>query len=466
MTPLSRRHQGLLARHQGLLGCVAILVYNLAPHDVAFAQASCPNPPLVSVTSSQVPSDVCVPSGFPGNPIQFFDDFSWKSFVALVWPALTDQRGKPDPAKKVGDTSGPLVFETFKADWELFQADPTGWNSFPTANPCGDGATTGFNDFLLASFSKFGNLGEAGFGNLVHALPAQNKSWVRYSTAFNETEYNQIFNGKLYILSNLKAASPLTFQNGSLNVKSSWIVMTGIAHPERYYSRVAKVMDPVTGACSDMRVGLVGLHVVQKTPSRPQWIWSSFEHVDNVPPAPQGAPTPPTFAFNDGTGATMPPTDPNGGFPPDDLSNPKIYNVARIKPIHPSTQTTNAAYRTALGGVWQFYQLVMTQWPVPPQGVPPEGPVPASQPGSPNFTFPGTGATTAFANTTLETWDQNTIFKGCMNCHNVANANSPSTDFVWTLQDHALTSAILSAPMRAKQSAPLAALKRLLEEYR
>jgi hypothetical protein len=116
--------------------------------------------------------------------------------------------------------------------------------------------------------------------------------------------------------------------------------------------------------------------------------------------------------------------------------------------------------------VWQFYQLVMTQWPVPPQGVPPEGPVPASQPGSPNFTFPGTGATTAFANTTLETWDQNTIFKGCMNCHNVATANNPSTDFVWTLQDHALTSAILSAPMRAKQSAPLAALKRLLEEYR
>jgi hypothetical protein len=53
-----------------------------------------------------------------------------------------------------------------------------------------------------------------------------------------------------------------------------------------------------------------------------------------------------------------------------------------------------------------------------------------------------------------------------MNCHNVATANNPSTDFVWTLQDHALTSAILSAPMRAKQSAPLAALKRLLEEYR
>jgi len=459
MTPLA-------VGYQGLVRCVAFLLCNLALHDVAFAQASCPNPPIVSTSSSQVPNDVCVPSGFGGNPIQFFDDFSWKSFAALVWPALAGQRGGPDPMKKVGDTSRPLVFETFKADWELFQAAPTSWNTFPAANPCGDGTTTGFNDFLLASFSKFGNLGEAGFGNLVHALPAQSKAWVRYATAFNETAYKQIFDAKLYIMSNLTAASPLTFQNNSLNVKSSWIVMTGIAHPERYYTRMAKVMDPVTGACTDMRVGLVGLHIVQKTSSRPQWIWSSFEHVDNVPPAAQGAPTPLSFAFNDGTGGAMPATDPNGGFPPNDWSNPKVYNVTRVKPIHPSTQTTNAAYQQALGGVWQFYQLVMTQWPVSPQGVPPEGPVPASQPGTPLFTFPGTGATTAFANTTLETWDQNTVIKGCMNCHNTATANSPSTDFVWTLQDHALTSTILSAATRAKQSAPLAALKRLLEENR
>ena len=28
---------------------------------------------------------------------------------------------------------------------------------------------------------------------------------------------------------------------------------------------------------------LVGLHIVYKTPSRPQWIWSTFRHVDNVP---------------------------------------------------------------------------------------------------------------------------------------------------------------------------------------
>lgn len=30
------------------------------------------------------------------------------------------------------------------------------------------------------------------------------------------------------------------------------------------------------------KMGLVGFHIVQKTPSAPQWIWSTFEQVDNV----------------------------------------------------------------------------------------------------------------------------------------------------------------------------------------
>ena len=38
-------------------------------------------------------------------------------------------------------------------------------------------------------------------------------------------------------------------------------------------------------------LGLVGLHIVHKTDSEPQWIWSTFEHVNNVPAAadPAGA---------------------------------------------------------------------------------------------------------------------------------------------------------------------------------
>ena len=38
------------------------------------AAQTCPNPPAIS--SSQPPADVCIPSGFSGNPIAFFDDYS------------------------------------------------------------------------------------------------------------------------------------------------------------------------------------------------------------------------------------------------------------------------------------------------------------------------------------------------------------------------------------------------------
>jgi hypothetical protein len=454
--------------------CVCALITILNLIQAARAQSACPNPPVVAVAMPNVPADVCVPVGFPGNPIQFFDDFSWKSFVALVWPALNGQRGKPDPSKHVGDTTGPLVFETFKADWELFQANPSDWNTFSPDNPCGSGVSSEFGHLTLASFSKFGNFGEAGNKrNLVHALPGQNGTWVRYAMAFNQIEYERIFNDKLYILSNLQKASPLTFPNNSIDIKSSWMDMTNVPHPERYFTRTVTAMN-TDGTCSSTLVGLVGLHIVQKTASRPQWIWSTFEHVDNVPPAANNVPTPPTFAFNNGNGGPLPGSDPNGGFPPNDWTKPQIYNVVRGEPIDStgsgvagtSTQATNANYQKALGGVWQNYELVMTQWPVAPPGVPPEGPVPATQAGTPDHTFPGTTATSSFSNTTMETWEQKSIATGCMACHNIANLASgtnPITDFVWSLQMNALTPTTVSVAMRAKQSSALRELNSLLE---
>jgi len=446
------------------------LAFGLGLASTAWGQSpSCPNPPPAIITSSQVPTDVCIPAGFLGNPIQFFDDFSWRSVIALVWPAQQGQRGVPDPNQQVGAVSGPLVFETFKADWELFQpngADPSptwndfaGGNNIAVSNPCGVNVNVGFNDFVLASFSKFINLGQAGFGDLVHALPAQNKTWVRYATAFNQIEFTQIVPNKWYLRQNLPAT--ITFQDGALDVKSAWIDMKDIQRPERYYRRTAWLLDPVTGTCSQKTVGLVGLHIVQKTPSRPQWIWSSFEQVDTVPPQP-GAPGP--FGFNDGSGQPMPASDPNGGWPPNDVQNPIVFNVQRLKPIHASTQATNSKYQQALGGVWQFYQLVMTQWPVP-------GNTPQNS-GAPRFTFPGRinpgDDTTSFANTTLETWEQKAIPTGCMACHNMTRTQ---TDFLWSLQINAYPPTILlppgfralgsAAPMSAAEAEAQQLLKQL-----
>lgn len=381
--------------------------------------------PTALITSNSLPEDVSIPVGFQGNPIAFFDDFSWRSFIALVWPALPGQRGVADSGKSISETDVPLVFETLKSDWEIFQPNgnqPAPWNSYGGVNP-GSISNLAFGDIELASFSKFGNLGQAGgrIGQLVGPLVAQNGTYLRFLTAFNEIEFNQILAQKLYFQTNL---INVVFSFGALDVKSSWMDMTNVAHPERYYTRKAYVFNPAIGVASIKLVGLVGLHIVQKTPSRPQWIWSTFEQIDNVPPS-NGVP----MALNNGNGTSMPISNPIP-FPPPPVP-PQPFNVERKMPINPSTQITNQKYQSALKGansVWQFYQLVMTQWPIPQP--PNTTNVPPSQAGTPNFTFPGLGASSGFANTTMETFDQTNVRIGCMACHNTTKGN---TDFLWSL---------------------------------
>ena len=145
---------------------------------------------------------------------------------------------------------------------------------------------------------------------------AQNGRYVRYQTLYNRVEFDEIVRNKFYLRSNLPVVpSPrpdepvFQFANGSIAIKAAWLDMAGIsrARRKRFYTRSAIVKDPATGKCSSVTVGLVGLHIVQKTPSRPQWIWSSFEQVDTAPNF-QGAVG--TFTLNDGTPGPMPAENP------------------------------------------------------------------------------------------------------------------------------------------------------------
>lgn len=381
-------------------------------------------PPKATV-SEKILDDVCIPGGFGGNPIDFFDDYSWRAFLGLVWPAKADERGIPDATAKLSDKGRPLVFETFKSDWEIFQpqgAVPAAWNSVGGTNPC-KLADLASNDLVLAAFSKFDNLGQAGFGPpLVGPLVAQNRTYVRYQTAFNKIEFDQIDKDKLYLRSSLQGTKVL--RPGAIDIKAAWIDMTGIVHPERFYTREAYLLDLATDTCSKTRVGLVGLHIVQKTASRPQWIWSSFEQVDNV--LEDHSQTPATFDAGDGV--AMPSGNPYV-FPPQ-IQVPAPFNANRLKAIHENTKKTNEIYRKMLaetGAPWQFYKLVVTQWPLSVAD--------PSKDGKPTNTFPGKGSDqTSFANLTMETFDQKSVGTGCMNCH---NATRERTDFLWSLNTRA-----------------------------
>jgi len=393
----------------------------------------CPGSPPVTI-SPDLPGDVCIPTGFSGLPIAFFDDFSWRSFIALTWTALDGQRGVADKARAYGPISGPLVLETYKNDWEVFQPSsdgkspppaPSSWNSYAGKSPCN--VQLAFGDVVLAAFSKFANLGEAGFGELVGPLPAQNGTYTRYSVAYDAIEFGQILSQGLYLQANIPVTG-VSFPDGAVDIKAAWMDMSKVKDPSRYYTRTAWVQNPfsIPPSCSKVTVGLVGLHIVRKTTAAPQWIWSTFEQVDNVPDGADHT----QFNFNDGSSTPQPASNPNP-FPPN--AYPKIFNVERQTPLHSTTNATNAKYQKALsqlGGPWQFYRLVATQWPVP-------GKTPSNQ-GDLAHTFPGSNPTSAFANTTMETFDQKRIQTGCMNCHNLDAAQNPNsgpktTDFLWSL---------------------------------
>src|SRR5215467_13379243 len=73
---------------------------------------------------------------------------------------------------------------------------------------------------------------------------------------------------------------------GSFMLKVSWKILTPeeIAAKTFHMRRALVLMPPgETRPCLDMTLGLIGFHAVHKTAGRPQWIWTSFEHVKNVP---------------------------------------------------------------------------------------------------------------------------------------------------------------------------------------
>jgi hypothetical protein len=309
---------------------------------------------------------------------------------------------------------------------------------------------THFGDVIIGSASGIDDIGQAGVGVLDPPLVAQNGRYVRTLTLFNRVAFDHIVRNRYFLRDALPPVpSPrpdrpvIDFPIGSVAVKTAWIDVTDSppALVKRFYTRTALVKRATGSGCTRMTVGLIGLHIAQKTPSRPQWIWSSFEQADAVPP--KWADWPGSFVLNDATGAPMPEQNPLSLAPlaPEPV---RPYNVVRVAdaPILTPTELTSYGYRNLLAGTqWQYYRLIVTQWPRL------EGnqadPIPASLDGSIANTFPGTGAFSAFANVTMETFDQKGVQLGCMSCHNRARM---TTDFMWSVFDHAYPSRLAPAP--------------------
>jgi hypothetical protein len=410
-------------RHAARLGRVAAVVLLAA----AVSAPSRADPPTLSPA---IPGDANVAQG---KTIAAYDDFAWRTFIALNWPA--DGKGSIGQG---GD--GAARWQGWKRDVDLFVPDgetPPAWDK-PTplppicqaARPPGGRASpTGINPGVLA-VSRMPSTGP---------LIDQNGQYVRYEILMNQPMYDFIRDNKLYSTAGQQAFKPGTevgFPSGTaakpdagaIMLKAAWKILGQGDDPGRFHSALAYIYDAGPApTCTLQPVGLVGLHISHKTDSAPQWVWSTFEHVANAPTDGEAWRGP----FNFNSGHDDPTTRPWNRVPTgvwnSATGDKQPVQVVRLRAIAPETAARNADYAAALRqvdpkSVFANYQLVGAQFPQKP-------PTQADPNGEPKPEI--------LANSTMETFLQHDVppvSSNCLACHGGATmSDARASDFTYIL---------------------------------
>jgi hypothetical protein len=191
--------------------------------------------------------------------------------------------------------------------------------------------------------------------------------------------------------------------------------------------------------CLPETLGLVGFHAVHKTAGRPQWIWTSFEHVKNVPDKDEVATNKLDgpynfFSVNCKDDCSAPNTTPPRPWDPDPALQLKFRKddsfksqIVRETPLTDAAKNMNKIFHSMLpeDSVWKNYILISTQWP--------SATVACTSLHSQSFDAPlpktdflkqpdmnCSPAPTFLANSTLETYSQGDVpiaSSSCIACH-------------------------------------------------
>jgi len=244
---------------------------------------------------------------------------------------------------------------------------------------------------------------------------------------------------------------------GAIMIKASWKLMKegvdfGANVTPKYHIIDGLLYRPSQkgeNACRQVKLGLIGFHVGHKTFSRQQWIWTTFEHHENVPTQEDvdKHTTAGPYSFYD---PKREPSDrpvnqvPEGPWDPDERGwvpfPKKPFFTSQIVRSGPSStelfKDDDVAVLNTLfhdwsrikGTVWENYDLITTQWP---SGFPCSFKKhPGTLPDPTCTPFP-----TFLANSTLETFSQPLHDGGvplatssCISCHNNATTNPTHHD--------------------------------------
>jgi hypothetical protein len=196
--------------------------------------------------------------------------------------------------------------------------------------------------------------------------------------------------------------------SGATELKFAWKIIAGADRADRFFTMKAHLPDE-RGSWGEVTVGLVGMHISHKSRSSPQWIWATFEQVDNLVGDPLAHPPIRPSFYNPKCPLCVPNQDPAVTH---DATTPT--QVVRAVQIPGDKMRLNAEVQVVLaklGSVWQYYQLIDTQHPTDPTARP--TPWTAGLPGVIENKPGGKPTPVYLTNITMETYFQTGVQAAC-----------------------------------------------------
>ena len=362
--------------------------------------------------------------------------FAWDGFIALNWPQLDGgQPGEPDTSTTLCESpdARPAFLQWMQKTQLLLEggANPGTWAepnyTTPMYAPPGGGPELP----LLGALSKTSDpnlIDEFDEAFSRRPLIDQDGNYVLFQIFLNKSEFEYFSQNGYYDAVNQFQAfqpgghfrpfpdtgEPDNFhpevvledwaRQGAIELKASWkqlneeeIASNRFFMQDVYFASNISASDP---PCGPVKVGLVGLHVLQLTPSTGStWFWATFEQIDNVEvpedhptgkpsfnPGPNGhdgqCPPPPDgyydgYTCNAGACTEAQPSSDTGDCPPQapasgvlpnvcDTDPSKAVNVSRIPQmaIPSNIEAINQEYRSQLPAPWRYSQLLNTVQPM------------------------------------------------------------------------------------------------------
>jgi hypothetical protein len=305
-------------RSSGHATCVILLASLTAPC-ISLAQNA------ITISPGMPPADI--PGGAQAATLENAAAFAWQEFIALNWPAIAQtgaagNRETPDTNQKFGQvdpTLGtPLVWETFRHKLEIFPGTGTphggaNYDDLPqyVYNPAHVGTSDGQVQACdtADSTTPWNNLDEQSEIGLDQMFAGAGPGGqftgqqLLYEAKANRKEYDYVFpNGWYqsqsaptaatiaYLQANQQSPPPgstnqVSFQNGTIELKAAWRQLTPAELASgRFHTANVRFYKTKQGypCYQDAAWGLVALHIIQKTPTAPYFIYATFGQADNL----------------------------------------------------------------------------------------------------------------------------------------------------------------------------------------